>query len=62
MADPEVLSTAEIADRLGIEVWKVARWIQSRRLQGGQNMGRWWATRESVERVAAELAEERREI
>ena len=57
----EVLSTAEVADRLGITVWKAGRWIQSGRLQGGHTMGRWWATRESVDRVKAELDAERAE-
>lgn len=47
----------EVALKLNIPAWKVIRWIQSGRLQGGKEDGRWWATSESVEKVAKEMTQ-----
>ena len=55
MAEKEHLLVPEIAEKLRIPSWKVVRWLESGRLEGGRAYGRWWATSESVEKVAKEL-------
>lgn len=47
----------EVALALNIPAWKVIRWIQSGRLKGGKEDGRWWATTASVEKVKRELSD-----
>lgn len=49
------LPVAEVALKLKTPSWKIIRWIESGRLDGGRKYGRWWVTPESVERVAKEL-------
>ena len=48
----------EVALNLNIPAWKVIRWIQSGRLEGGKEDGRWWATTTSVEKIKKELDSE----
>ena len=50
---------ARIASELGVSRDTAIRMIQRGELKGEQTLTRWWATRESVDRVRVELEAER---
>jgi DNA-binding transcriptional MerR regulator len=63
MSKLELLPTAEVAVRLGVDVRTVARWANAGRLtpavEGRGQTGARFFHAEDVERLAAELAQER---
>jgi len=48
----EFLTTGEAADRLGVSIPTVKRWIERGALLGGLMGGRWLVSRENVEQLA----------
>lgn len=49
--EPEFLTTGQAADRLGVSIPTVKRWIERGGLSGGEMGGRWLVSAESVERL-----------
>ena len=49
--EPEFLTTGQAADRLGVSIPTVKRWIERGGLSGGETGSRWLVSADSVERL-----------